>query len=123
MSRRKHNSKKSIKKSRKAFKPQLYRFTSQLYHFMRDNPYNIILKKLSRNVYGWYVEYDESEGPVDEIYIDYRRNVISILVHEFTHRIKKSWSETKVLREESRIMNALSYNQVRHILKTLASIL
>jgi len=58
-----------------------------------------------------------------DITIDHRRDFLSTLIHEYLHHIHPDMCETKVLYEESRIINALSIRQIKNILKALAEIL
>ena len=106
--------KKSTKsKNIKKRKQETYAFTRKLYRFLRNNSDQIFFKKLYGNVYGYY------DYGVAEITIDYRRDVIPTLVHEFIHHLKPDWCETKVVNYERRIMNSLSPTQFKNIVKIL----
>lgn len=93
-------------------KKTVYPFLARMYKLMAEEPDLIILKKLPHNTHGIC--------DFDNIYLDYRRDLVSTLIHEFIHYMYPDWSETKVLREESRIVNALSVSQVKNILKKYA---
>jgi hypothetical protein len=60
------------------------------------------------------------EGDEDVIHLDFRKELISSLVHEMIHHIHPSWKERYVKAEEHRIMNSLSVIQVKNIIKKLA---
>jgi len=90
-----------------------YNVTRRLYRLIRSHADRIYYKKLHHNVYGFY------EAETEEITIDYRRDIISTLIHEALHHWNKDKSETWVLRHESLIMNALSQKQIKNILKII----
>ena len=102
-------SKIQLKKERQ----EIYSFIRNLYYFLRHHSDKIDFKKLSGGVYGYYDE------EVDEITIDYRRDIIATLIHESLHHFHHDWSETNVGREESRIMNILTPKQIKNIIKIM----
>jgi hypothetical protein len=100
----------SVRNKAKYKKETVYPFLSRMYKLFEKRPDIFELKKL-RGIYGECV-YDE-----DKIYIDYRKIFLPTLIHEVLHYFYPDWSETKVLKEESKIVNALSVRQVQNILK------
>lgn len=93
----------------------VYPFLSRMYKLMKAEPDIVVLKKLSSNIHGLC--------DFENIYLDYRKDLVSTLIHEFLHYMYPNWSETKVLKEESKIVNALSVAQVKNILKKYANTL
>jgi len=53
------------------------------------------------------------------IKIDYRRDMLSTLIHEVLHHWHPDWCETKVLQHESLIINALSQRQIKNIIRII----
>lgn len=97
-------------------KTNVYPFLSKMYKLFETTPEIFILKK-TRKCDGEY-------NPVDDtIYIDYRKECISTLIHEILHYLHSDWCETKVIHEEIKIMNALSLRQIKTILKRFSQIL
>ena len=94
-------------------KPQIYKITSRIYHELRTHGDDIVLRKL-RGLHG---EYD---GSTDKISLDYRKDLLSTLVHEYLHKWHPEKSETWVLKNEQIIVNALSTRQIKRILYELA---
>jgi len=94
-------------------KKEIYKFTKKLYNLLRNHSDHIYFKKLYSNVYGQY------NDQTQDITIDFRRDIISTLVHEALHHWYPDWSETKVLKHESLIMNALSARQIKNILRII----
>ena len=94
-------------------KQEIYNLTRRLYYLIRNHGDRIDFKKLSHGVYGYY------ETETEEITIDYRRQIVPTLIHEFLHHIHPDWCETKVLEHESKVMNSLSPKQIRNIIKVL----
>ena len=81
---------------------------SKLYRYLETRIETIELTKL-RTVQGWYGRKE------DTIEVDYRKQFLSTLIHEVIHYYYPDWSETKVLQEESKIMNSISVRQVENI--------
>jgi hypothetical protein len=94
-------------------KNELYRFISSLYRFLRLNPESVKFEKIHGNVVGYY-DYD-----TEEITLDYRKDIIPTLVHEYLHHLHSKWSETKIIAREKEIMSVLTAKQCRTILKNL----
>jgi len=94
-------------------KDQLYDITKRLYYLIRNSDERIQFVKLGGGVCGYYYR------GTDEIEIDYRRDIISTLIHESLHKWYPNWSETKVYRHESRIVNLLTRRQIRNIIKAI----
>lgn len=99
-------------------KQDTYKVTRRLYYLIRNHYKWISFKKL-RGASGLY----DVEGENISISIDHRREIIPSLIHEALHHWHPDWSETKVLRHESQIMNALTPRQVKNILKLWAQYL
>jgi len=104
----------TIKHSEKYSKKQIYRITARLYAEMKKHP-AIQLKKLKG-----CGEYDYS---TDIMVLDYRRDIVSTLIHELLHKWHPDKCETWVLRHEKLIINSLSSTQIKHIIKAFASAL
>ena len=83
---------------------------------MKTHDDRIFLKKL-RGISAYY------ETPTEEIVLDYRKELISGLVHEFIHHINPKWCETKVEEYERILMNSLSIRQIKNIIKMLSKVL
>jgi hypothetical protein len=100
-------------KRKKYKKTNVYPFLSKMYHILESKPEIFILEKL----YDCQGECDWTE---DTIKLDYRQQFLSTAVHEVLHYIHPDWCETRVLREEMKIMNSLSICQVRHLIQRIA---
>lgn len=94
----------------------VYKFLSKMYNLFRYRPDIFQLKKI-KNCQG-LCDYAE-----DTIFIDYRREFISTLIHECIHYIYPEYSETRVITEEKMVMNTITPRQVRNILKRFAQYL
>ena len=103
---------RKLKKQAKR-KLECYKFTRRLYRFIRHHPENIEFKKFYN---GWAGSYDYD---TTEIELDYRRDVVSTLVHEFLHHIQPDWNHTKIRTWESRMMNSLTPRQYKNILRVI----
>jgi len=97
-------------------KKQTYRITKKLYDLLRNNSDHIHFQKLYRNVCGTY------DDGTQDITIDYRRDIISTLIHEALHHWHPDWNETKVIQHESLIINALTARQIKNILRVIGKI-
>lgn len=95
-------------------KLETYHLTKLLYYFLRHHPDNIYFERIHGNVMGYY------DHETEEITLDYRKDMIPTLVHEFIHHMHPNWSETRVLKKEREIMASLSPRQCRNIVKNLA---
>lgn len=96
-------------------KNEAYSITSKLYYFLQSHPDSIIFKKLSGSKTGDYMIGDE------EIRLDYRREIIPTLIHEFIHHLNPNMCESKVIAKEKHIMAIISPKQCVNILRALAS--
>lgn len=94
-------------------KSKSYSFTKKFYKELRSNP-EFVFRKMR----GYVGEYDYS---TDEISIDYRRDLLPTLIHEFLHKWHKERNETWVLRQEKLIINCLSIKQIRNIIRHLGN--
>lgn len=56
----------------------------------------------------------------DHIELDFRKDLVQTIVHECTHALRPELSETKVLKEEAKIMKEITNIQVAEILAILA---
>lgn len=95
---------------------QTYALMSRLYKVMRTHDDRILLKKL-RGMTAYY------ETPTEEIAIDYRKELIPGLIHEFIHHIHPKWCETKVEEFERCLVNSLSTRQIKNIIRVMAEVL
>ncbi len=96
-------------------KQELYRTTRKLYKELRTKDSNIVIKKIRGNICGLY------EIDTAEITLDYRKELIPTLIHEFLHHWNPNKCETWILGEERRIISALSTKQVRNIIKAFGA--
>jgi hypothetical protein len=78
----------------------------------RKPPEFLLFKKLS--ICGWCL-YDE-----DLLVFDYRKDFLRTAYHECLHYLYPEWSETKVIRAESVLINRLSLLEITTFLKHLA---
>ena len=100
--------KKNIEENKK-----VYRLTSRLYKDLK-NDQQISLKKM-KGICGLY-DYDD-----DSIVLDFRREIIPTLIHELLHKWHPWASETKILEMERAIVNKLTAEQAKRILKYLVN--
>lgn len=96
-------------------KQKLYSITKRLHASIRASKGFLFLRKIS----GCHGFYDEA---AEVIFIDYRKEFIPTIIHEFLHKWHYEKSESWVLREEKRIMNSLTPRQVKNLLKVLVEI-
>jgi hypothetical protein len=75
----------------------------------RKPPEFLVFKKLG--IYGWCL-YDE-----DVLLVDHRKSPIRTAYHECIHYLYPDWSETKVLRAESQMINKLSMLEIAQFMK------
>lgn len=92
-------------------KQELYRITSRLYKELRSHKNNIIVKKMRGTLCGLY---NLENG---DITLDYRKELIPTLIHEYLHHWNQDKCETWILDKERRIVSALSNKQVKNIIK------
>lgn len=95
-------------------KQKVYRILSRIYKELKNNK-NVTLKRLR----GCQGEYDFSD---DKITIDFRKEVIPTLVHEFIHKFNPYKSESWVSSNERFIIRRMSPSQAKRLLVYLLSI-
>ena len=59
----------------------------------------------------------------EEVAIDYRKDLLPTIIHEFLHKWNHDKSETWVCQEEKRIINALSFQQIRNFVCVVAEVI
>jgi hypothetical protein len=91
-----------------------YRFTQKLYEFLREKKNTIELKKLWGSIEGYYY-FGENR-----MELDYRKEIISTLIHECIHHYNPDKCETWVIAEEKKVINNLSIRQIKNIIKEFA---
>lgn len=116
MRRPQHSLKKRIRKNSRK-KSEAYTIVSQLYHFLKLNPDNIFFRKLGNRKTGDYDPKDE------EIRLDYRKDIIPTLIHEFLHHLHPYLCETKIREKEHQVMSKISPRQGINIIRALGSYL
>lgn len=94
-------------------------YTRKLYRFLREG-HSIKFQKLHHSYVG-EITYDERDTAY--VKVDHRDKMFSTLLHEFLHYAHPTWSETKILEMERKLVNALSPTQVKNIIKRLAEAL
>ena len=94
-------------------KKHLYDITKKLYYLIRHSDGRIQFVKLSGRVAGYYYK------GTGEIEIDYRKDIISTLIHESLHKWHPEWKEKDVYRHENRIVNSLSHRQIYNLIKII----
>ena len=106
---------KKVRHVRKYNKETLHRIMSRLYTEMREYG-NISFKKLHGKVgtFSW-------DGD-DVVVVDYRKDMLPTIIHEFLHKWHPDRPEKWVIAEESRIINALSLKQIRNFVRVLAEV-
>lgn len=93
------------------------RFTRKLYNFLDRQEHTI---KLTKH-HTFYAQITYPKNDTDALVtIDYRRDILSCLIHEVLHHYYPKWSEKKVLRMEAKIINRLTERQAKNIVKKLA---
>jgi hypothetical protein len=53
----------------------------------------------------------------DGIVLDYRRDLVSTMIHECLHYLEQDWSEAKILYAEKRIINSINKKQIITLIK------
>jgi hypothetical protein len=95
-------------------KKQLSLYHTRCVNLIRRKPSEfLVFKKLG--IYGWCL-YDE-----DLLLVDPRKSPIRTAYHECLHYLYPEWSETKVLRVESRMINKLSMLEIAQFMKHISS--
>ena len=117
----KKTSKRKYKKKKmeeyNALKSEAYHIVKLLYYFLRHKPDCIIFRKIYGGAVGYY------DFGTEEITLDYRKDIIPTLIHEFIHHLNPNWSETRVLKKERQMVNVLSPRQCKNILVALSKCL
>jgi len=91
-------------------KKQLSLYHTRCVNLIRRKPPEfMVFKKLG--IYGWCL-YDE-----DILIVDPRKSPIRTAYHECLHYLYPDWSETKVLRVESRMINKLTMLEIAQFMK------
>lgn len=94
-------------------KKKLSLYHTRCINLIRRKPSDfLVFKKLG--IYGWCL-FDE-----DKILVDHRKSPIRTAYHECLHYLYPEWSETKVLRVESRMINKLSMLEIAQFMKYLS---
>jgi hypothetical protein len=78
----------------------------------RKPPEFLVFKKLG--IFGWCL-YDE-----DVLLVDHRKSPIRTAYHECLHYLYPEWSETTVLRVESKMINKLSMLEIAQFMKYIS---
>jgi hypothetical protein len=91
-----------------ADKQKVYHDVSRIYKELRNNQ-DVRFKRLK----GYQGEYDFC---CDEITIDYRKELLPTLIHEFIHKFYPNKSERWVLQRERFIICRLSPSQAKRLL-------
>jgi hypothetical protein len=96
---------------------EVHAFTRKLYAFLRDE-HTVRLTK--HHLFHAQISYPDNEYEA-YVTVDYRKDILSSLIHEVLHFYYPQWSEKKVLRMESQMVNAITERQAKNILKALAN--
>jgi len=107
---RKKNTKNNFKN-----KKQIYDLMHRLHKEIRENQ-QISFKRM-RGITG---EYDYGD---DAITIDFRRELIPTLIHEFIHKWHPNKCERWVLKKERYIVNHITSAQAANIIRLLAIVI
>ena len=111
-----NTTKNSNKKKNGKYDQYTHYFLTKMYKLFKDEPYIFTIKKI-KGLHGL------CDYVADEIKIDYRKSLIPTIIHEVMHYYYPMWSETKVIKEERKIVNYLSIRQIKNIIKRFANIL
>lgn len=87
------------------------------YRLLNTHPEMFSVERLHINTAGLY------HPDTKQIRINYRHDILSVLIHEVMHHYYPEWSEQRILSAEKFIMNHLSQRRAINLLKRLASIL
>ena len=91
-------------------KKQLSLYHTRCVNLIRRKPPEfMVFKKLG--IYGW-CRYED-----DVLLVDHRKSPIRTAYHECLHYLYPEWSETKVLRIESRMINKLTMLEIAQFMK------
>lgn len=106
--------KKFNNKSYKTVKLEINNFIKKLHHFIIHRPDNISFERLKSGTCGYY------DHETEEITIDYRKDIIPTLIHEFTHHLNPKWRERQVESYERKVMRLLTPVQSKNLIRLLA---
>jgi hypothetical protein len=91
-------------------KKQLSLYHTRCVNLIRRKPPEfMVFKKLG--IYGW-CRYED-----DVLLVDHRKSPIRTAYHECLHYLYPEWSETRVLRVESRMINKLTMLEIAQFMK------
>ena len=103
-----------VKKKRKTIQKNIGRIIRRTCYFLYHHADCICFQKLPKNICGYY------DGGTEEIIIDYRKDIIPTLIHELLHLWHPKLSEERIVKEEKRIVKALTPSHCKKIVKALA---
>jgi hypothetical protein len=104
-----------LKKHKKiSDRKKVYNIVSNIYKELKNNQ-RVSFKRLK----GYQGEYDYCG---DEITIDYRREILPTLIHEFLHKWHPTKSESWVLNMERFVIQRISPSQAKRLLANLSFI-
>lgn len=89
-------------------------YVSRIYKACRDENLVVIVKKM----YGL-----TGLAENKRVTLDHRKDLLPTFIHEMLHVIYPTWSESKVLKHEYKIVNKLSPIQVRRMLGLIVQLL
>ena len=89
-------------------------YLRRCYRLLEDPDTIVHLRKLPQNIHGMAM------GCADVMVVDPRRDVLSTIVHECFHIMFPAWSETKVLKHESGVVNKMTKRQWRNLIERVA---
>ena len=101
-------------KSYRIIKDEINNFIKKLHHFIIHRPDNISFERLKGRTCGFY------DHETEEITIDYRKDIIPTLIHEFTHHLYPDWKEGRVEGYERKVMRFLTSVQSKNLIRLLA---
>lgn len=101
-------------------KKEMKNFIGRLYRVFENHPEKFRFKKLRGD--NGYIMHEphgtgKSNSKLYNISLDHRRDLFPTLIHECLHYFHPCASETWILKHESEIVNRLSEQQVKAILK------
>ena len=109
---------KSNRKQRKnkSDRQSAYKLVSRIYRELKNNS-DIYFKKLN-DCQG---EYDPDGS--DEIILDYRKELLPTLIHEFIHKFHPTKKEPWIIKKEKFIMKRLSPMEAKRLITLLSYII
>lgn len=102
-----------IQMAKKLSKPEVVKYARKIYDEIDSGTHKFHLKKLKEDR-GYYDCFTQ------DITLDYRNQIIPTIIHELLHHIHPEWSEPQVLQMESYLINNLTENQIKTIIKKFA---